>query len=82
MDTKTNQQTNLENKSMTKLRDVLKAKGISQADLIKIIKEKNGIEFDKGNMSRIINGVKTNFTIETAKIISKALGVKIDEIID
>ena len=55
---------------------------MSQADLIKIIKDKTGMEFDKGNLSRIVNGVKTNFTIETARIISDALDVTIDDIID
>ena len=55
---------------------------MSQADLIKIIKDNTKMEFDKGNLSRIVNGVKTNYTIETAKIISDALGVTIDDIID
>jgi DNA-binding Xre family transcriptional regulator len=66
----------------TKLQEILSQKEMSQADLIKIIKDKTGMEFDKGNLSRIVNGVKTNFTIETARIISDALDVTIDDIID
>ena len=65
-----------------KLQKILEEKGMSQADLIKIIKDNTKMEFDKGNLSRIVNGVKTNYTIETAKIISDALGVTIDDIID
>ena len=64
------------------LQKILEEKGMSQADLIKIIKDNTKMEFDKGNLSRIVNGVKTNYTIETAKIISDALGVTIDDIID
>jgi len=66
----------------TKLQQILEEKKMSQADLIKLIKDNTGIEFDKGNMSRIVNGVKTNFTIETARIISEALKVTFDDIID
>lgn len=67
---------------MTKLQAILEQRNMTQSELIRVIKEKTGIEFDKGNLSRIINGVKTNFTIETGKIISDTLDVTIDEIID
>ena len=67
---------------MTKLQQIIENRQITQSDFIRIIKEKTGIDFDKGNLSRIVNGHKTNFTIETARILSDSLGVTLDEIID
>ena len=66
----------------TKLQQILEKKEMTQSDLIRIIKENTGIEFDKGNLSRIVNGHKTNFTIETGRMIAEALEVTFDEILD
>lgn len=64
---------------MTKLQKLLIEKQMLQSDLIRLIKETQNVEFDKAFLSRIVNG--KNMTVGTAKIISNALEVKIDEII-
>jgi hypothetical protein len=53
-----------------------------QSDLIRTIKEKHNIDFDKANLSRIVCGVKTNYTLETARVIATSLDVTVDEIIE
>ena len=66
---------------MTKLQKLLIQKNMLQSDLIRAIKEKHNIDFDKANLSRIVCGIKTNYTLETARIIASSLDVTIDEII-
>lgn len=66
---------------MTKLQKLLIDRGMLQSDLIRLIKEKHNIDFDKANLSRIVNGNKKNITIDTAKVIATSLDVTIDEII-
>jgi DNA-binding Xre family transcriptional regulator len=67
---------------MTKLQQLLIEKKMLQSDLIRTIKEKHNIDFDKANLSRIVCGVKTNYTLETARVIATSLDVTVDEIIE
>ena len=48
---------------------------------MKLIKS-NGSEIGKDRINRIVNGKLTNFHTNTAKILSNALGVKIDDIVE
>lgn len=67
---------------MTKISEILKERGIRQKDFISIIEENTGVKFSRDRISRICTGKIKNYTIETAVILSTALGVSIDEIVD
>lgn len=68
---------------VTKLSLILKERGLSQSDLYELIKEVNdGQAVQKYILNKIINGVQTNYTIRTAILISNALNVPIDDIVD
>ena len=56
-------------------------RGLTQTDLYELIKS-NGSEIGKDRINRIVNGKLTNFHTNTAKILSNALGVKIDDIVE
>ena len=66
---------------VTKIKKILIERGLNQTDLYELIKEQ-GKEIGKDRINRIVNGNLTNFHTNTAKLISSALGVKIDDIID
>jgi len=67
---------------MTKLTKILIDRGMSQRDLQRAIFEKHGILLGDATISRIVNGIKRNYHLTTAKIISDTLGVTIDQIIE
>lgn len=67
---------------MTKISKILKERKIRQKDFINIIEEKTGVKFSRDRISRICTGKIKNYTIDTAEILSTALGVSIDEIVD
>lgn len=66
---------------VTKIQKILIERGLTQTDLYEIIRT-NGNEIGKDRINRIVNGKLTNFHTNTAKILSNALGVTLDEVID
>jgi DNA-binding Xre family transcriptional regulator len=66
---------------VTKIQKILIERGLTQTDLYELIKS-NGNEIGKDRINRIVNGKLTNFHTNTAKILSNALGVKIDDIVE
>ena len=67
---------------MTKISKILKERKIRQKDFINIIEEKTGVRFSRDRISRICTGKIKNYTIDTAVILSSALDVSIDDIVD
>ena len=65
---------------VTKIQKILIERGLTQTDLYELIKS-NGNEIGKDRINRIVNGKLTNFHTNTAKILAKALGVKIDDVV-
>ena len=66
----------------TKLERILFERGISQGELIRMIKRNTGFKIGRDRISKICTGRLTNFTIETAVMISEALNVPVGDIID
>lgn len=67
---------------MTKLEQILSERNLSQGDLIRMIKKRSGFKIGRDRVSKIYTGRLTNYTMLTAVIISEALGVTIDEIVE
>lgn len=69
-------------KKKTKLGELLEKEGITQTDLHYLILHKSKKSIGMDRISRMVNGVKNNYTIDTAKAIARALDVSINDIID
>ena len=70
-------------KKVTKLYQILAERGMSQKDLYElIIQENDGQKVSMYILNEMINGKRTNFHINTAILISNALDVLIDDIVD
>jgi transcriptional regulator with XRE-family HTH domain len=68
---------------VTKLYKVLIQRGMTQKDLFNLILETNNREsVSMYIINEIINGKRTNYTINTLKPIKKALNVSYDDLID
>ena len=67
---------------MTKLAQILNRRNLTHRDLQKRIHKKFGIIYSDDRISRLVNGKISNYSIQTAKILSQTLGVRIDRIID
>jgi DNA-binding Xre family transcriptional regulator len=67
---------------MTKLAKILSHKGMSQRDLQRAVKFKYDVHLGDDRISRLVNGILTNYHIKTAKIIAETLEVKVDDIIE
>ena len=67
---------------MTKLERILLKKELTQGDLIRLIKKNSGFKMGRDRISKICTGRLMNYTIETAVMISEALSVKIDDIVE
>ncbi len=76
---------------MSKLKAILIQRGLSQKDLVELIElvnvyEENGIKrhhtVQEYIISRIVNGVPKNYSLNTFILISNALNVRIDDIVD
>ncbi len=74
----------LKNKKVktTKLKTLLAERKISQRDFIEMIKKKTKEVYSPARISKYVNGVTAFMTTDTAKILAKTLGVKIDDVID
>jgi DNA-binding Xre family transcriptional regulator len=66
----------------TKIEKILRDRGWSQGDLVRSIKAKSGFKIGRDRISKICTGRLTNYTVETARLISEALDVSIDDIVD
>ena len=66
----------------TKLEKILRERNLSQGDLRRLIKSKSGFTIGRDRISKICTGRSTNYTIETAKMISEALGIPIDKFVE
>jgi transcriptional regulator with XRE-family HTH domain len=70
-------------KHVTKLYLILKERGISQSKLHKMIQqENNGESVSLYVINEIVTGKRKNYHINTAILISNALNVPIDDIVD
>jgi DNA-binding Xre family transcriptional regulator len=55
---------------------------MSQGDLVRLIQAKSGFRVGRDRISKICTGRLTNYTVETARMISEALEVSMDEIVE
>ena len=67
---------------MTKLEIILQERGMSQGDLMRLIREKSGFKIGRDRISKICTGRLKNYTLETAVMISEALEIPVDEIVE
>jgi RNase P/RNase MRP subunit POP5 len=67
---------------MTKLCIILIERGMKQKDLQKAIWDSQGVHIGDYRISKMVNGLLTNYHIRTAKLIANTLGVTIDEIVE
>jgi DNA-binding Xre family transcriptional regulator len=66
----------------TKLEKILRDRNMSQGDLVRLIKAKSGFKIGRDRISKICTGRLTNYTVETARMISEALTVSMDDIVE
>ncbi len=66
----------------TKLAQILIKRGISQTELIDKIKETQGVNIEKYRMSKIVSGQITNYFTTTARAISNALDLPLEDILE
>jgi transcriptional regulator with XRE-family HTH domain len=67
---------------MTKIDAILNERGMSQGDLIRLIKTNTGFKIGRDRISKICTGKLTNYTMETAVMIAEALQVPLDSIVE
>jgi transcriptional regulator with XRE-family HTH domain len=68
---------------VTKLYSILLKRGMTQKDLYNlIIQANNGKSISMYILNEIVNGKRKNYNINTAILISNALNVPIDDIVD
>jgi DNA-binding Xre family transcriptional regulator len=72
----------MEKKMRTKIELILSLRNLSQTDLQRLIQDKSGFKIGRDRISKIVTGKIKNYTLETAKMISEALNVKIDDIVE
>jgi hypothetical protein len=66
----------------TKIEQILRERSLSQGDLVRLIKAKSGFKIGRDRISKICTGRLTNYTVETAKMISEALDVPMESIVE
>jgi DNA-binding Xre family transcriptional regulator len=67
---------------MTKLEIILQERGMSQGDLMRLIRDRSGFKIGRDRISKICTGRLKNYTLETAVMISEALEIPVDEIVE
>jgi len=67
---------------MTKLEIILQERAMSQGDLMRLIRDKSGFKIGRDRISKICTGRLKNYTLETAVMISEALEIPVDEIVE
>ena len=68
--------------TQTKLELILQERGLSQGDLMRLIRDKSGFKIGRDRISKICTGRLKNYTLETAVMISEALEIPVDEIVE
>lgn len=66
----------------TKIEQILIDRGMSQGDLVRLIKAKSGFKIGRDRISKICTGRLKNYSVETAKMIAEALEVSMDDIVE
>jgi transcriptional regulator with XRE-family HTH domain len=66
----------------TKIELILQQRGLSQGDLMRLIRSKSGFKIGRDRISKICTGRLTNYTVETAVMIAEALEVPVGEILE
>jgi len=66
---------------VTKVKKILMERDLTQTDFYHLIKE-NGKEIGKDRINKIVKGTITNYHVDTAKTLAKALNVTLDEIVE
>lgn len=69
-------------KNMTKIEKILLERNMSQGDLVRLIAQKSGFRIGRDRISKICTGRMKNYTLETAVMISEALNVPVDSIVE
>jgi hypothetical protein len=67
---------------MTKLQTILLDRNLLQGDLIRLIKNKSGFKIGRDRISKICSGTLQKYNIETAVMISEALDVPLQDIVE
>jgi hypothetical protein len=67
---------------MTKLAIILAQYGMSQRDLQRAIYNQFKVKIGDDRISKMCNGILTNYHVQTAKMIAETLNVSVDEIIE
>lgn len=67
---------------MTKLENILRERNLSQGDLIRLVKQRTGFRVGRDRISKICTGILINYHLETAVMISEALEVPIQDIVE
>jgi hypothetical protein len=67
---------------MTKLQKILLDRNLLQGDLIRMVQESSGFKIGRDRISKICSGSLQKYNLETAVMISEALKVKIDDIVE
>ena len=70
------------NDTLSKLGNILIERGLTQAQFIRLVKDKTDITFSKSRMSQYIHKKNNFMTSETLKIIAYCLEELIDNIVD
>lgn len=68
--------------AITKLEQILIERSMSQGELRRIIKKRTGFMMGRDRISKICTGRLVNYTVMTAVMISEALEVSINDIVD
>jgi hypothetical protein len=66
----------------TKLEQILIERGMSQGDLMRLIKQKSGFKIGRDRISKITTGRMKNYSLETAVMIAEALEIPVDYIVE
>jgi transcriptional regulator with XRE-family HTH domain len=66
----------------TKIELILQQRGLSQGDLMRLIRNKSGFKIGRDRISKICTGRLTNYTVETAVMIAEALELPVGEILE
>jgi len=66
----------------TKLEQILIERGMSQGDLMRLIKQKSGFKIGRDRISKITTGRMKNYSLETAVMIAEAVEISVDEIVE
>lgn len=66
----------------TKLSRLLLERNMSQSELITLIESSTGKTIRKYQISKIVNGLLTNYHTDTAKSIANALNVQLEDILE